>query len=309
MSWQLKALRVVMRYAVRRSLGRQRDSIAARAWFERGAWLNARGRPYKRFTSDRLHCDGHDVPALWTALPAPEQPFLLYFHGGGYVMGNPRTHAALATYLTRKTGLQTCLPDYRLAPEHPFPAAFDDALCVWRALLARGIAPQSIALGGDSAGGGLALAMLGHLCATGQPRPSCVFTFSPFTDLSLSGGTITSNARSELLLPPQRLEQLRNRVLAGADPRDPRISPLFGSFKDAPPVLIQVARSEILLDDSRRMAEVLKRDGAAVTVQEWGNLPHVWQFFHGWLPEARKALTDAATFIRQQYPPAPTGGS
>ena len=309
MSWQLKVMRVVLRHAVRRSLGRQPDSIAARKWFERGAWLNARGRPYLGFTPDTLACDGREVPMLWTALPAAGEPFLLYFHGGGYVMGNPRTHAALATYLTRKTGLQTCLPDYRLAPEHPFPAAFDDALCVWQGLLARGIKADQIILGGDSAGGGLALALLGHLCATDQPRPACVFSFSPFTDLSLSGASIESNAKSELLLPAQRLEQLRDRVLAGADPRDPRISPLFACFKGAPPVLIQVARSEILRDDSRRLAEVLKRAGVEVTLQEWGNLPHVWQFFHGWLPEARKALADAADFIRSQHRPSPSDGS
>ncbi len=309
MSWQLKVMRVVLRHAVRRSLGRQPDSLAARKWFERGAWLNARGRPYLGFTADTLTSEGRDVPMLWTAPPAAGEPFLLYFHGGGYVMGNPRTHAALAKHLTRKTGLPTCLPDYRLAPEHPFPAAFEDALGVWQGLLARGVKADSIILGGDSAGGGLALALLGHLCATGQPCPACVFAFSPFTDLSLSGASIVSNADSELLLPAQRLHQLRDRVLAGADPRDPRISALFASFKGAPPVLIQVARSEILRDDSRRMAEVLKRDGVDVTLQEWGNLPHVWQFFHGWLPEARKALSDAASFIRSHYRPARLGGS
>ncbi len=309
MSWQLKVMRVAMRHAVRRSLGRQRDSLAARKWFERGAWLNARGRPYKAFMPDTFDIEGRGLPALWTALPDQSERFILYFHGGGYVMGNPRTHAALANFLTRKTGLQTCLPDYRLAPEHPFPAAFDDAVGIWNALMARGVPASSVVVGGDSAGGGLALALLGHLCATNQPRPACVFAFSPFTDLSLSGASITQNAQSELLLPPHRLEQLRDRVLAGADPRDPRISPLFGHFKGAPSVLIQVARSEILRDDSRRMAEVLQRDGVAVTLQEWGNLPHVWQFFHGWLPEARKALGDAALFIRSQCPPSPSSDS
>ncbi len=304
MSWQLKAMRVLLRHAVRHSLGRQRDSYAARAWFERGAWLNARGRPYRDFVPDSFALDGREIPALWTARPAPDAPFLLYFHGGGYVMGNPRTHAALGRYLSRKTGFQTCLPDYRLAPEHPFPAAFEDAVLVWRALAERGVAADQIALGGDSAGGGLALALLAHLCATDAPRPRCVFTFSPFTDLTLSGESITRNARSEILLPVRRLDQLKTRVLAGANPADPRISPLFGQFHGAPPALIQVARTEILLDDSRRMAEVLRRDGAEVTVQEWGNLPHVWQFFHGWLPEARTALTDAASFINSQFPPS-----
>ena len=167
MSWQLKILRVFLRRVARRSLARQPDSVSARKWFERGAWLNARGRPHTGFTPDSLG----GVPALWTARPDPGAPVILYLHGGGYVMGNPRTHAALGAYLKRKTGLEVCLPDYRLAPEHPFPAAFEDARTAWRALIAQGHAPGRIVLCGDSAGGGLALALLGHLCATGQPRP------------------------------------------------------------------------------------------------------------------------------------------
>ncbi|MGP9789639.1 alpha/beta hydrolase [Roseinatronobacter sp. NSM] len=305
MSWQLKALRVFLRHAARRSLARQPDSIAARRWFERGAWLNARGRPWTGFVPDQLG----QVPALWSARPATTDPVVLYFHGGGYVMGSPRTHAALAAFLTRKTGYETCLPDYRLAPEHPFPAAFDDALAVWQALVARGHDPARIVLGGDSAGGGLALALLAHLCSTRAPRPACVFAFSPFTDLTLSGVSIRTNAASEILLPVQRLEQLRQRVLQGAEASDPRISPLFGSFTKAPPVLIQVARREILRDDSLRMATHLRSFGGTVTVQEWGNLPHVWQYFHGWLPEARKALRDCADFIHQQLPPRPSHDS
>ncbi|WP_071799178.1 alpha/beta hydrolase [Natronohydrobacter thiooxidans] len=305
MSWQLKVMRVFLRQIARRSLARQPDSIAARAWFERGAWLNARGRPYLSFAPDQIG----PVPALWTEKPGPGAPFILYIHGGGYVMGNPRTHAALARYLARKAQMPVLLPDYRLAPEHPFPAAFDDALAFWQGLLAQGYRADQIALGGDSAGGGIALALLGHLCATHQPVPFCTFAFSPFTDLTYSGASIHENATSEILLPPQRLEQLRARLLNGADPADPRISPLFARFPKAPPTLIQVARTEILRDDSRRMADHLRAQGAEVTLQEWGNLPHVWQFFPGWLPEARKALSDAATFIRQQLPLPPSAGN
>lgn len=305
MSWQLKILRVFLRRVARRSLARQPDSVAARKWFERGAWLNARGRPYTSFTSDSLS----RVPALWTALPTPGAAVILYLHGGGYVMGNPRTHAALAANLKRKTGLEVCLPDYRLAPEHPFPAAFDDALTAWRALVAKGHAPEQIILGGDSAGGGLALALLGHLCATGQPRPKALFAFSPFTDFAFEGPSITRNARSEILLPISRLENLRDRVLQGADPRDPRISPLYGTFIGAPPVLIQVARTEILHSDSTRMVQHLRAQGVDVTLQESGNLPHVWQYFHGWLPEARASLSDAANFIRAQAGPPPSAES
>ena len=305
MSWQLKVMRVFLRHFARRALARQPDSYAARVWFERSAWLNARGRPYLRFIPDQIG----GIDTLWTEKPALGAPFILYFHGGGYVMGNPRTHAALARYLARKAQMPVLVPDYRLAPEYPFPAAFDDALALWQGLCAQGYAPCKIALGGDSAGGGIALALLGHLCAANQPRPGCAFAFSPFTDLTYSGASITENAKTEILLPPHRLEQLRMRVLNGADPSDPRISPLFAQFPDAPPTLIQVARTEILRDDSRRMAAHLQAEGAQVTFQEWGNLPHVWQFFPGWLPEARKALSDAAVFIRQQLQASPSAGN
>ena len=134
-------------------------------------------------------------------------------------------------------------------------------------------------------------------------------TFSPFTDFAFEGPSIVQNARSEILLPITRLERLRDRVLQGADPRDPRISPLYGTFVGAPPVLIQVARTEILHSDSTRMVQHLRAQGVDVTLQERGNLPHVWQYFHGWLPEARASLTEAAAFIRAQAGPAPSAGS
>ncbi len=294
MSWQLKALRVFLRLGVKRSLRRQRDSYSARRSFAFGAWLNARGRPWQSFKADTIG----PCPALWTGPADSDGPVILYFHGGGYVTGSPRTHAPLARYLARRTEAPVCLPRYRLAPEHPFPAAFEDAVGAWEALIARGHDPAQVALGGDSAGGGLALALLAHLCATGQAKPAAVFAFSPFTDLTLSGASLRENARSEILLPAERLEKLRARILQGADPSDPRISPLFGDFTDAPPVFLQVARTEILRDDALRMAEALRAQGVEVRCDVWGNLPHVWQFFPGWLPEARRALDQVAAFLR-----------
>ena len=294
MSWQLKALRVFLRVGVKRALRRQRDSYSARRSFAVGAWLNARGRPWRQFHDAPLG----QVPALWTVPVPPDAPLILYFHGGGYVTGSPRTHAPLARYLARRAGIALCLPAYRLAPEHPFPAAFEDACAAWAALLARGHAPGQIVLGGDSAGGGLALALLGHLCATGAARPAGLFAFSPFTDLTLSGLSLRENAQSECLLPAERLEKLRMRILQGAEPSDPRISPLFAGFADAPPVLLHAARTEILRDDTLRMVERLRTHGGQVRCDLRGNLPHVWQFFPGWLPEARESLRQTGDFIR-----------
>ena len=296
MSWQLKALRVFLRLGVKRSLRRQRDSYSARRAFEFGGWLNARGCPWRSFHDEALG----RVPALWTASTEPEAPVVLYFHGGGYVSGSPRTHAPLARYLARRAGVALCLPAYRLAPDHPFPAAFDDAVAAWEALVGRGHAPGRIVIGGDSAGGGLALALLAHLCTTGRALPAGVFAFSPFADLTLSGPSLSENAHSEILLPADRLERLRERILHGADPSDPRISPLFGAFAQSPAVFIQAARTEILRDDALRMAERLRAEGVSVRCDVWGNLPHVWQFFPGWLPEARLALGQVGGFIREQ---------
>ena len=299
MSWQLKALRVFLRLGVKRSLRRQRDSYSARRSFAFGAWLNARGRPWQAFHAEALG----DLPALWTEATPPEAPVVLYFHGGGYVTGSPRTHAPLARYLARHARVALCLPAYRLAPEHPFPAAFEDACAAWSALLARGHAPGRIVLGGDSAGGGLALALLAHLCAQGGARPAGLFAFSPFTDLTLSGASLRENARSEILLPAERLERLRTHILQGADPADPRISPLFGRFDGAPPVFLQAARTEILRDDTLRMAARLRAQGVETRCEMRGNLPHVWQFFPGWLPEARESLRETAGFVRARLAP------
>lgn len=306
MSWQLAILRAVLRQAVLPILRRERDATRLRDWFERSVRFHPGAGARPDLVPDLFEHQGLHVPAGWTAPASAGAPVLLYFHGGAYVMGSPRTHAAFGHELTRLTGHVTCLPDYRLAPEHTGTSAFDDALCVWQALRERGVSAGSIALGGDSAGGGLALALLAHLCAIGAPRPACVFTFSPFTDFTFSGASVRANASSDLFLPAERVADLQTLVLGGADPRDPRHSPLFGQFPSAPPVLLQVARTEILRDDSRRMAGVLRAQGAEVSLQEWGDLPHGWQLFHAFLPEAQTAIADAAAFITAHLPAPPS---
>ncbi|HVL19724.1 MAG TPA: alpha/beta hydrolase fold domain-containing protein, partial [Amaricoccus sp.] len=186
---------------------------------------------------------------------------------------------------------------YRLAPEHPFPAGLDDCRAAWEALLAEGERPQRIALGGDSAGGGLAFALLHLLLGDGAPPPACVVAFSPWVDLTLAGESLGRLARRDALLPAGRLSETRALYLGGADPRDPRASPCLGAFEGGPPVLIQASRVEILLDDARTMAERLAADGVTVTLDLWDAVPHVWQFYHGRLPEADAALDRAAAFL------------
>jgi acetyl esterase/lipase len=231
-------------------------------------------------------------------MPGPEGAgLLLWFHGGAYCLGSPRTHAAMVTALAARAGVGAVLPDYRLAPEHPFPAAVEDARAAWEGLLSEGWPPGRVAVGGDSAGGGLALALVHGLLAEGAAAPACVVVFSPWTDMTLSGASVRELAWRDAFLPARRLPDVRDLYLAGADPRDPRASPHLGRFRGGPPTLIQASRAEILRDDAVAVAERMRGDGVEVALELSPGVPHVWQIYHGRLPEADAAIGRAAAFI------------
>ncbi|MEL6464278.1 MAG: alpha/beta hydrolase [Pseudomonadota bacterium] len=239
-----------------------------------------------------------EAEALW-AKPRHASPrfTVLYFHGGGFVFGSPRTHRAMVANLACRAGAQAVLPRYPLAPEHPFPAALTHAIATYHAVCAMG---DPVVLGGDSAGGGLALSVLAALLAEGASLPAAVFAFSPLTDLTFSGDSISENAKADVVLPAERAGELAQMYLADADPTDPRVSPLFADFTGAPPVWITAGDTEILLDDSRRMAERLREQGVSTTYVEEHDLPHVWPIFHNTLPEARATLSDLAAWMTDQ---------
>ncbi len=222
---------------------------------------------------------------------------ILYFHGGAYVAGSAWTHRRLLARLSQAAGLAVEAPDYRLAQEAPLPAAFEDACAAWEAV-ADSVPPHRIVLGGDSAGGGLALALAAELCAR-QARPAGAFVFSPWTDLTLSGASFVGNAGADPILPAARVPELVAQILAGTEPADPRVSPLFARFDAPPPVLIQASRTEILLDDAVRMADRLRAAGGEVELDLWPDTPHAWQVGADLLPEARGALMRAAAFARR----------
>ncbi|WP_323040608.1 alpha/beta hydrolase fold domain-containing protein [Gemmobacter sp.] len=290
MSWRLGLLRLLLRHGAKPRLARLATPDQARQQFLRVASV----LPAPPFL---LNLPGAAPLHRITAGPVEEDAVILWFHGGAYVAGAPGTHAAMLGRLSRLSRLAVIAPDYRKAPEHPAPAAYDDARAAHAALLHQGWPARRIVLGGDSAGGGLALALLADLCARGL-RPACCIVFSPWTDMTLSGASLRANAAADPLLPVSRIEEARAQVIGGLAPDDPRLSPLHARYTNPPPVLIQVGGDEILLDDSRRMADRLRDAGAEVVLEEWPRAPHVWQFFDGWLPEARAALRNVARFAR-----------
>ena len=234
---------------------------------------------------------------------------ILFMHGGGYVAGSAWTHRGMLAQLSRCAGVPVFAPDYRLAHHAPFPAAFEDAVSAWYILChVQKIPANRIVLGGDSAGGGLALALLAHLLASGE-TPAGLVGFSPWTDLTLTSPSLEANEATDAILPRARMPDLCDIILQGADPADPRISPLHADWKTPPPVYLQASETEILRDDARRMAEKLRAVGGDVTLDLWKDAPHVWQIFDGWLPEARDALEKAGAFAKAQFSLAAQDGS
>lgn len=228
------------------------------------------------------------------------QQVVFYLHGGGFLFGNPKTHAAMIARLVKRVGARAVLPRYRLAPENPFPAAFDDVRAAWDGLIASGVDPRDIVIGGDSAGGALALSLLGSLLKDKAALPGAAFCFSPLTDLTFSGQSIQNNAAIEALLPAAKAEELAQMYLAGHAADDPKVSPLRAAFEGAPPVWITVSDTEILADDARRMAARLRQSDVDVTYVEEQALPHVWPIFHNVLPEGRQTLDALAVWIKAQ---------
>jgi len=288
-----------LRVSEKRALARAADPRDLRHSFEAKARLFFRAPRGTVFARDRVG----GVEAQWVAAAGVRRedgPLLLYFHGGGYVFGSSDTHRAMLGRLSRMAGLPACLPDYRLAPEHPFPAAVEDGLACYGAVAEHA---GGVVLGGDSAGGGLALAVLGEVLRQGMAPPLGLFAFSPLTDMTLSGESLRTNARADPMLPASRARETAQIYLRGAVADDPRASPLFADFSGAPPVWLAVSDTEILLDDTRRMAARLRARGVAVTETVARDLPHVWPYFQGWLPEATMTLSELAGWIRSLPPP------
>ncbi|OHV29121.1 MULTISPECIES: alpha/beta hydrolase [Pseudofrankia] len=230
---------------------------------------------------------------------------LLYLHGGGYAIGSARTGARLAVLLARRAGTKAVSLDYRLAPEHPFPAAVDDALAAYRELLDSGIGPDRVAVAGDSAGGGLAVAALVAVRDAGLPQPAAAVVLSPWTDLTLAGASLRTKQGIDPLFTRERLGTLADWYLAGHDPSDPLASPVLADLSGLPPLLAQVGSHEILLDDAVRLAGQAGAHDVDVTLEVWPGVPHVFQNFTGALDEADEALDRAGRFLSRHLATSP----
>ncbi len=240
------------------------------------------------------------VPALLIAAEGTrDERVILYLHGGGYCVGSPRTHRDFAWRLSAASAARVLLPDYRRAPEHPFPTAVDDAVAAYRWLLVEGIDPAHLVIAGDSAGGGLALAALVRLRDEGERLPAAAALLSPWVDLALTGNSLQSKAAEDPVLSPAQLQEFAELYLGDADPRTPLASPLYADLAGLPPLLIQAGGAEILLDDAVRLAERAEAAGVEVTLDVWPEMIHVWQGFAGFLPEGQTAVTKLGAFIRK----------
>jgi acetyl esterase/lipase len=265
-------------------------ATAARAAARKPSGTNVRGVRLGSVVGERV--DGSNARAGYA---------LLYFHGGGFCIGSPLMHRSIAAHLARHSAMSVFVPAYRLAPEDPYPAALQDALTAYRALLAGGYAPERIALVGDSAGGGLALALLLALRDAGIALPASAVLLSPWVDLSLSGASIAFNAADDPVVSPVWLASCARAYAGTLAPSDPRVSPLFAALHGLPPLGIYVGTREVLLDDAARLAVVARDAGVRVELRRYDGLWHNWQFQAGVLPSVTPTFADAADFVEAAF--------
>jgi acetyl esterase/lipase len=237
------------------------------------------------------------VPGEWVERTGDARPVLLYLHGGGYIACSAASHRPI-TVAYACEGFRVFAPDYRLAPENPFPAAVDDAVATYRGLLSEGYSPERIAVGGDSAGGGLAVSLLLALREAGIALPAGAAVFSPWTDLAATGDSIRTNAARCAMFHGPDIRMSARYYLGDTDPRNPLASPLYGDLTGLPPLLIHVGADEVLRDDSTRLAERARATGVRVELKVWPVVPHAWQLAPDKIPEARQSLRESAAFLR-----------
>jgi monoterpene epsilon-lactone hydrolase len=290
-SWQAHVMSFVLRHTFKPRLARSKNALKARAIMNSGKF---RTPASVRITP----ASSGGVPGEWVEpRNGAASGILVYLHGGGYFACSARTHRPFTTAFAAH-GFRVFAPDYRLAPEHPFPAAMIDAIMAFRGVREEVGADTPVFLGGDSAGGGLALATMLKLRNDGGTLPAAAVLFSPFTDLVATEGSRQTNSKRCAMFRSEGLGRAAGYYMGGADPRDPLASPIFADLKGLPALLIHVGADETLLDDSTRLAERARAAGVHVEFRIWPVVPHVWQMFHPFVPEGKQSLAAAAEFLK-----------
>ena len=297
MSLQLTLIDLLLRWQVKRKFKKNPDVQLLRP-------IMQQMEPHNSKLPEDIHVEeialgGVPTEMLASAEPRKDAAFL-YIHGGGFVGGSPRTHRPLTWRLAKEINIPVYAVDYRLAPEHLYPAGLDDCVAAYRGLLDMGIAPSAILVGGDSAGGNLTLALTLRLKAEGLPMPAGLVCLSPATDLTGSGASRHENTKSDALFVSEMMDSLTPAYCPGCDEKDPFLSPLFGDVAGFPPTLFQVGEREMLRDDSVRMADALQAAGVETTIEVWPKVWHVWQLNADMLPEARDAISHIVSFSRRR---------
>jgi monoterpene epsilon-lactone hydrolase len=296
-SWQSKLVKTTMRQLKKRVTHIVDDIPRLRSekeFFMTKLWAPS-GMLYDALAIEHLEAE-------WIMPKKPKHDkVMLYLHGGGYALGSINTHRSLMARIAKEAGIRTLAINYRLAPEHPFPAALDDAVLAYTWLIEHaGYQPEDIILAGDSAGGGLTFATMLALRDVNLPLPLAAVALCPWTDLAGTGPSMRTKAESDPLLPACKLRMWGKQYAGDTNVRHPLISPLYADLSGLPPLLIHVGTEEIVYDDSTRIAERAQQAGTPVTLEVWEGMPHVWHFSWHLMPEARQAIRNIAGFIEAQ---------
>lgn len=292
-----------------RTIVRRRKWGDERAVVRRARWLMGSPKIYQWWRTRGVRikkvADG-GVRGEWVEVEHPAPGVILYIHGGGYVACSPATHRPITAALARLSRRRVFSLDYRLATEHRFPSAIDDAVAAYRWLLAQGLAAKRIAIAGDSAGGGLTLALLLRARDAGLPLPASAVCFSAWTDLAGTGASVRENEGRCAMFRPENINEFASVYLRDASALNIYASPLYADMRALPKVLLQVGSTELLLDDSRAVHHKIQEAGGASVLEIYDDVPHCWQMFDGLVPEARVALRSATGFINARFNNAST---